>query len=74
MIDEITRWHNLGAFRSMERKLATNVIDARWVLAWELVNGNRIKQAHLVVRGFKDLQAQPLSIIDGTTSQWGCDG
>ena len=29
MIDGITRWHNLGVVCRFERKLATNVIDAR---------------------------------------------
>ena len=32
MLDEMTRWHTLGAFQRMDRRLASNVIDARWVL------------------------------------------
>ncbi len=60
MNDEIMRWHTLGAFKRMPRKLATHVIDARWVLKWKLVAGKRIIQSRLVVRGFKDLQAAQL--------------
>ena len=55
----------------MGRRLASNVIDARWVLKWKIVNGKRIIQARLVVRGFKDLQASSLSTFAGTTSRWG---
>ena len=50
MLDELTRWLNLGAFERCPRKTATNVIDARWVLKWKEVNGKRIIQARLVVR------------------------
>ena len=71
MYDEIMRWHTLGAFKRMPRKLATNVIDARWVLKWKQVAGKKIIQARLVVRGFKDLQAAQLSTFAGTTSRWG---
>ena len=71
MYYDIMRWHTLGAFKRMPRKLATNVIDARWVLKWKLVAGKRIIQARLVVRGFKDLQAAQLSTFAGTTSRWG---
>jgi hypothetical protein len=55
----------------MDRRLASNVRDARWVLKWKIVNGKRIIQARLVVRGFKDLQASSLSTFAGTTSRWG---
>ncbi len=71
MYDEIMRWHTLGAFKRMSHKLATNVIDARWVLKWKQVAGKKIIQARLVVRGFKDLQAAQLSTFAGTTSRWG---
>ena len=71
MINELTRWLNLGAFERCPRKHATNVIDARWVLKWKEVNGKRIIQARLVVRGFKDLQAAQLSTFAGTTTRWG---
>ena len=34
VLDELTRWLNLGAFVRMPSKQATNVIAARWVLKW----------------------------------------
>ena len=71
MLDEMTQWHTLGAFQRMDPRLASNVIDARWVLKWKVVNGKRIIQARLVVRGFKDLQASSLSTFAGTTYRWG---
>ena len=55
MLDELKRWLNLGAFDRVSKKHASNVIDARWVLKKKTVNGNRIIQARLVVRGLKDL-------------------
>ena len=71
MLDELTRWLNLGAFERCPRKHATNVIDARWVLKWKEVNGKRFIQARLVVRGCTDLQAAQLSAFAGTTTRWG---
>ena len=71
MLDELMRWLNLGAFERMPKKGATNVIDARWVLKWKEVNGKRIIQARLVVRGFKDLQAAQPSTFAGTSTRWG---
>ena len=71
MLDELKRWLNLGAFERVSKKHASNVIDARWVLKWKMVNGERIIQARLVVRGFKDLQAAQLSTFAGTTTRWG---
>ena len=71
MLDELTRWLNLGAFERFPKKDATNVIDARCVLKWKEVNGKRIIQARLVVRGFKDFQAAQLSTFAGTTTRWG---
>ena len=52
MLDELKRWLNLEAFERVSKKNASNVIDARWVLKWKIVNGERIIQARLVVRGF----------------------
>ena len=71
MLEELQRWLNLGAFERVLKKHASNVIDARWVLKWKIVNDRRIIQARLVVRGFKDLQAAQLSTYAGTTTRWG---
>ena len=71
MLEELTRWHQLQAFERMPKKLATNLIDARWVLKWKEVNGKRTIQARLVARGFKDTQAEQLSTFARTTSRWG---
>ena len=71
MLEELQRWLNLGAFTRMPKQLATNVIDARWVLKWKKVDDKWVIQARLVVRGFKDFQAPQLSTFAGTTSRWG---
>ena len=57
MLEELQRSLSLGAFTRMPKKLATNIIDARWVLKWKKVDDKWRIQARLVVRGFKDLQA-----------------
>ena len=71
MLEELQRWLNLGAFERVSKRYASNVIDARWVLKWKIVKDQRIIQARLVVRGFKDLQAAQLSTYAGTTTRWG---
>ena len=62
---------HLGAIDRVPKEHASNNIDARWVLRWNVDNGKRIVQARLVVRGLKDLQAFQLSTIAGTATRWG---
>ena len=38
MLDELQRFSNLGVFRRMEKKDATNIVDARWVLKWKKID------------------------------------
>eukprot|EP00974_Lingulodinium_polyedra_P129602 11210679-Lingulodinium_polyedra.AAC.1 len=71
MLDELTRWYELGAFQRYPRKLAKNVIDSRWVLKWKQIEGTRQIRARLTVRGFRDMQAAALHTHAGTTSRWG---
>ena len=56
MLEELTRWHQLQAFERMPKKLATNLIDARWVLKWKDVNGKQTIQARLEARGINTLR------------------
>ena len=49
MIHELKRWLNLGAFERVSKEHASNVIDARRVLEWKVVNGDGVVQARLVV-------------------------
>ena len=53
MYDELTRWLTLGAFTRSSKSSATNLIDARWVLKWKVIDGKRTIQARLVVRGLR---------------------
>ena len=57
MIEELSRWQSLGAFERFPRAQADNLIDARWVLKWKIIDGIRTIKAKLTVRGFRDLQA-----------------
>jgi hypothetical protein len=71
MRDELQRWASCGGFRHFPRKLATNCLDSRWVLKWELVDGKRIIKARLTVRGYKDLQGGEVKTMATTASRWG---
>ena len=71
MIDELRRWQGLEAFERCPLAEADNLIDARWVLKWKVVDGQRIIKARLTVRGFRDMQAGQLATFSGTTSRWG---
>ena len=42
MLDELKRWVALGALERASRGTATNLIDARWVLKWKVVDGTRL--------------------------------
>ena len=69
MLEELTRWQQLHAFERMPRKLATNVIDARWVLKWKASTGNERPKPASWSEGSR--QAEHFSTFAGTTSRWG---
>jgi len=70
-LEELQRWHTLGAFRPMQKSEARNLLDCRWVIRWKLVGDKKQVRARLTVRGFKDLQASRLETYSGTASRFG---
>ena len=71
MREELQRWIDLHAFERAPLGTARNLIDARWVLKWKVVDGVRRIKARLTVRGFRDSQGPALSTFSATTSRWG---
>lgn len=71
LLEELQRGLNLGAFERMPKQIADNVIDACWATKWKNTDDQWRIKSRLVVRGFKDLQAERLSTFAGTTSRWG---
>ena len=71
MFEELKRWFDLGAFERQRRTAARNVLDARWVLKWKLVNKIKEIRARMTVRGYRDKQAADLATFSATSSRWG---
>ena len=70
MREELQRWTDHHAFERAPLGTARNLIDARWVLKWKVVDGVRRIKARLAVRGFRDSQGPALSTFSATTSRW----
>ena len=68
---ELERWISMKCFSRMLKRDATNRIDSRWVLKFKIVDGKREVKARLVVRGFKDAEADSLTTFAGTATRWG---
>ena len=49
MANEWNSWNDHGKFKPRLRSAATNVIDARWVLQWKIVDGVKTVKARLCV-------------------------
>ena len=71
MLAELTRWHQMGAWKRMPRNKARNILDSRWVLKWKLKNAIKLIQARLTARGYKDRQSLNMETFSATTSRWG---
>ena len=71
MFDELKRWYDLGAFERQKRSEAKNVLDARWVLKWKLIDKVKQIKARMTVRGYRDRQAPDLATFSATSSRWG---
>lgn len=48
-----------------------NTLDSRWVVTWKTIDGKKGVKARLVVRGFKDSQADELDTSASAASRWG---
>lgn len=69
-LKEIKGLYDLGCFERRRRDQCTNIIDARWVATWKLVEGILDIKCRLTVRGFKD-RMQELETYASTTSRSG---
>ena len=70
MAKEWTSWNDHGTSKPRLRSAATNVIDARWVLKWKIVDGVKTVKARLCVRGFKDREADHVVTSASTAARW----
>ena len=69
-IKEIKRLFDLVCFQRDPRSKSHNIIDARWVIIWTMVEGNVGANCRFTVRGFKD-KFQDLGAYAGTISRSG---
>ena len=69
-VKEITGLYDLWCFKRCPRHISKNIIDARWVIAWKMIDGAVGAKCRLIVRGFQD-RFQDLDTYAGTTSRSG---
>ena len=69
-IKEINGLYDLWRFQRYPRPKSHNIIDARRVITWKVIEGNVGAKCRLIVRGFKD-QPQDLDTYVGTISRSG---
>ena len=67
---EIKGLYDLGCFKRARRPDCHNIIDARWVIIWKVMEGLLGIKGRLTARGFKD-KMQELETYAGTTSRHG---
>ena len=75
ILKELQTWQKYKCFSRKDRRLASNIIDTRWVLKWKweaLPSGEkrRIIRARLTVRGFKDRDKGTLGTYAGTAQRY----
>ena len=67
---EWASWNDHAAFKPILRSKAKNVIDARWLHKWKLVDGKKVIKSRMCVRGFKDLQGDKVATSASTAARW----
>ena len=68
---EVKSLHECQTFVRQSRKSAENVLSARWVHKWKVVDGKRVCKSRMTVRGFEDLAGNDVQTFAGTASRWG---
>ena len=58
-VKEINGFYDLGCFQRFPRAKEHNVIDARWVIIWKVIDGNVGAKCRLTVRNFKNKFQDP---------------
>ena len=71
MVAELRTWHELGAICRQSRISADNLLGSRWVLRWKNNDNTRQAKARVIVRSYRDMQANELRIFSGAASRWG---
>ena len=69
-VKEMYGLYELGCVKRWPRKQSHNIIDARWVIIWKVIEGNVCVKRRFIERGFKD-EFQDLDIYVGTTPRSG---
>ena len=66
-VKEIIGLYDLECFKRWPRHKSNNIIDARWVFTWKMIDGAVGVKCRLIVRGFED-RFQDLDTYAGATS------
>ena len=69
-IKKIKGRYDLCCFQRHPRAESHNIIDARWVITWKMIEGNVGVNCRFIVRGFKD-KFQDFDTYAGTISRSG---
>ena len=69
-VKEIKGLYEFGCFQRYPRARAHNIIDARWVNTWNMIEGSVGCKCRFIVRGFKD-RFQDFDAYVGTSSRSG---
>ena len=67
-VKEISGFCDFGCFQRYPRAKSHNIIDARWVITWKMIEGSVAVKCRFIVRGFKD-RSQDFDTYVGTISR-----
>ena len=70
IVSELRTWQGFKCFERRKRSEAPCIIDAKWVLKWKMVKGQRTIRARLCLRGFKESGADDQSNYASTASRF----
>ena len=72
ILEELSKWIELGALQKRLREGSTNLMSARWVIRWKRQpDGTLEVKACFCIRGFQDLQQDTLKTYSATASMQG---
>eukprot|EP00439_Symbiodinium_sp_Y106_P057262 s2270_g8.t1 len=68
--NELQTWKGFNCFERRARSQSPCVIDAKWVLKWKWIKGERCIRARLCLRGFRETGADDQSNYAATASRF----
>jgi len=70
IVKELSAFNDLKSFTPHPRSQCTNLMSARWLFKWKIIDQTRQVKARLTLRGFQDKAGASIATYASTATRW----